>query len=129
MSQQEQAPELSMDPNALYREEVFTDRKMGTIRQMIPVSVDGQPDPKRKVLFVGQAQLLTPMGTMPLAFEIQAETLPEAVAGFPAAAKQAVEQTMKELQELRREAASSIIVPEGGAPGAGFPPGGGIQMP
>ena len=129
MSPQEQTPELNMDPNALYREEVFTDRKMGTIRQMSPVTADGQPDASRGVLFVGQAQLLTPMGAMPLAFEIQADTLAEAVAGFPAAAQQAVEQTMKELQELRREAASSIIVPEGGAPGAGFPPGGGIQVP
>ncbi|KPK40825.1 MAG: hypothetical protein AMJ69_01050 [Gammaproteobacteria bacterium SG8_47] len=128
MSPQEQAPELSMDPKALYREEVFTDRKMGTIRQMIPVSADGQPDPNRSVLFLGQAQLLTPVGAVPLAFEIEADTLAQAIAGFPAAAKQAVEQTMKELQELRREAASSIIVPEG-APGAGFPPGGGIQMP
>ena len=104
---------------------------MGTIRQMTPVTADGQPDAGRSVLFVGQAQLLTPVGTLPLAFEIPAATLAEAIDGFPAAAQQAVEQTMKELQELRREAASSIIVPDAAAPGGGFTPprGGGIQMP
>ena len=42
---------------------------------------------------------------------------------------------MQELQEMRREAASSIIVPEsgggamGGLPGGGIPGGGKIQMP
>jgi hypothetical protein len=47
-------------------------------------------------------------------------------------ANQAVEKTMQELQELRREAASSIVIPEtgggmGGLGGAGGP-GGKIQL-
>ena len=42
------------------------------------------------------------------------------VDGFGAAAREAVEQTMEELRELQREAASQIVVPKGG----GMPPGG-----
>jgi hypothetical protein len=42
---------------------------------------------------------------------------------------------MKDLQELRRQAASSIVVPQGGMgglgglPGGGMPGGGKIQIP
>ncbi len=121
-----------MDANNLYREEIFTDRRVGTLRCLTPVTVAGDDDDGRSVAWVGQTQVLTPAGAMPLNFEIAAKTLEEAVAGFPEAARQAVEDTMKQLEELRREAASSIIVPEGGAGpmgGAGGMPGGGIQMP
>jgi hypothetical protein len=52
---------------------------------------------------------------------------------FGPAAKSAIERTVKELQELRRQQASSIVVPQGGlppmGPGGGVPGGGKIQMP
>jgi len=122
-----------MDPNALYSEETFTDRRVGTIRMLTPVKVDGSADSSRKRLFVGEAQMLTPAGILPVAFEIQASTLAEAVEKFEAGARAAVERTVKELQQLRREAASSIVVPDvmpGGFPGPGGPRGGGlIQLP
>ncbi len=123
-----------MDPAELYREEVFTDRKVGTIRRLTPVKTDGSTDTERKVIYVGQAQLLTPVGSVPLAFDIDATSLEEALKRFPAAAKQAVERTLKELQELRREAASSIVIPEPGMAGGlggpgGLPGGGKIQIP
>lgn len=123
--------ELKIDPDALYREEIFTDRRAGTIRQMTPIDRNGAPDPKRKLLFVGEMQLMTPMGTLPLAFEIDAPTLAQAAEKFPELARVAMERTAKELQQLRREAASSIVVPERGAgfgPG-GLPGGGKIQLP
>jgi hypothetical protein len=131
--------EPKMDAKDLYREEVFTDRKVGTIRQLTPVKVDGTADTARPMLFVGQAQLLTTMGALPLNFEINARSLEEATQKFSDAAKVAVERTLKELQEMRREAASSIIVPEGmppggfggpgGVPGGGMPGGGKIKLP
>jgi len=37
----EQAVELRMDPGTLYREDTFTDRRVGVIRVMTPVTVDG----------------------------------------------------------------------------------------
>ncbi|MGD8785770.1 MAG: hypothetical protein PVF28_07895 [Thioalkalispiraceae bacterium] len=126
--------DIKMDAEALYREEVYTDRKMGSIRVMTPVKQDGSEDSDRSVLYVGQAQLMTPMGALPLAFEIEATSLTEAVDKYPEHAQQALDKTMEELKELRRQQASSIVVPgEGGMPPGGLPgggtPGGGIQMP
>ncbi|HWQ37932.1 MAG TPA: hypothetical protein VNM24_04855 [Burkholderiales bacterium] len=132
----EETPELKMDPANLYREEIFTDRKAGTIRVMTPVKRDGSADPARKVLYVGEAQLLTPVGALPLAFQIEANSLGEAAEKFAGAASVAVERAVKELQQLRREAASSIVLPGSGGglpPGfsgpGGLPGGGKIQLP
>jgi hypothetical protein len=119
---------LTMDPASVYREDVYTDRKAGTIRSLIPVKKDGSPDPGREAVYVGEAQILTPMGAIPVTFEIDAASLDDAVTKYAAAAKQAVERTVKEIQELRRQAASSIVIPQGGMPGA-LPGGGKIQMP
>jgi hypothetical protein len=74
--------------------------------------------------------MLTPAGALPIAFEIDANSLAQAVDRFAAAAQQAVERTVRELQELRREAASSIIVPDRPIPGLTGPPrGGGLIQP
>ncbi len=130
MAQQPQElPEIALDATGLYHEEIFSDRKAGTIRRLTPVTRDGSPDPGRPVLFSGQTQLLTPAGVLPLGFEIDAKTLDEAIQKFPAAVKVALTEAIEEARELRREAASRIVVPEvGGAgigPAPGAPPGGG----
>jgi len=127
-------PEAKMDAAALYREEIFTDRKVGTIRQLTPVKDDGSPDPARPIVFVGEAQILTAVGALPLNFEIPAKSLDEAVKKYAEAVKVAFDRAMRELQELRREAASSIVIPQGGMGGvgpAGVPgvPGGKIKLP
>ncbi len=124
-------PEIQLDSKALYREDVFTDRRAGSIRRLTPVTADGAPDPTRHVLFSGQTQLLTPAGVLPLGFEIEAATLEEALRKFPAGVKDALEQAIDEARELRREAASRIVVPEvGGAVGPGPAGGGGkIKFP
>jgi hypothetical protein len=122
-----QDSEIKMDSNSLYREEIFTDRKMGTVRVMTPVTDDGATDISRPVLYLGQTQIMTPMGTLPISFEIEASSLTEAVSKFGAGAKQAIDQAMDELKELRRQAASQIVIPEAGG---GVPGGGGkIQIP
>lgn len=108
-----------MDAQQLYHEEVFTDRKVGTIRRLTPVTADGAADGARPVIFVGQAQVMTPMGAVPISFELEASSLLAAVEKFGASADQAVQQTMRELQELRREQASSLVIPDAG--GAGLP--------
>ena len=128
----ERAGDPKMDTASLYREEIITDRKVGTLRVLTPIKSDGTADAKRETLYVGEAQLMTSVGALPINFEIGAKTLDEAVAGFGDAAKEAVERTMKDLQELRRQAASSIVVPQGGMgglPGGGMGPGGKIQIP
>jgi hypothetical protein len=122
----------SMDPAALYLEEVFTDRRIGTIRRLTPMKPDATMDVARPVLYVGETQvMMQQVGTLPIAFEIPAATLEEAAKQFGPLAKEAIDRTMKELQELRRQAASSIVVPQGGLPpiGGGMGGGGKIQMP
>jgi hypothetical protein len=122
-----------MNAADLYSEEIFTDRRVGTIQRMTPVTAEGVPDPARATLYMGQAQVMTQAGALPLSFEIPAASLAEAVEGFGAAAEKAVAETMRRLQEMRREAAGSIIVPEsgggGGGLGPGMPGGGKIQIP
>ena len=132
---EDRTTEPKMDPAALYREEIITDRKVGTIRVLTPVKTDGSQDSSRQVLYVGEAQLLTSMGAVPITFEIDAPSLGEAVKKFSENAKEAVERTVKDIQEMRRQAASSIVVPQGGMGGlggvgpGGVPGGGKIQMP
>jgi hypothetical protein len=122
--------DIKVDPNALYLEEIFTDRRVGTIRRMTPVKGDGERDQSRAVLYVGETQVLTPAGALPIGFEIGAGSLDEAAEKFGQLAKEAIERTVKELQELRRQAASSIVIPQGGLPPTGGMGGGGkIQMP
>lgn len=121
--------EGKMDLNDLWREEVITDRKVGTIRVLTPITAGGMVDAKRPVQYIGQAQILTPAGALPLSFEIPAKTLEDAVVNFAAAAQKGIEQAMEELRQLQREQASQIVIPKGPLPGGGKVGGGGIQIP
>ena len=123
-----------MDVNDLYREDMYSDRKVGTIRVLTPVKSDGTPDPARATSYVGQAQIMTPAGALPLSFEIDAKTLAEACDRFADGARVAFEETMRELQEMRRQQASSLVIPDAGTASAiagqgGLPPRGKIQIP
>lgn len=123
------AHDSNMDANNLYREEVVTDQKVGTIRVLTPITASGMVDAKRPVQFLGQASILTPGGALPLNFDIPANSLGEAVAGFAAAAQKGIEQAMEEIREYQRQQASSIVIPKGPLPGGGKMGGGGIQIP
>ena len=138
MADETGAPELRMDATSLYREDTYTDRRIGTIRVLTPVTPDGSTDLGRPVLYVGETQLLTTGGLLPLVFEIEARTLSEAIDKFSQGAEAAIERTRREIEQLRREAASQIIVPDRmpgglGGPGMGGPgmggPGGGLIRP
>jgi hypothetical protein len=117
MSSTTDGRQATMDSKQIYREETFTDRKVGTIRRLTPVTADGSDDATRQVIYVGQAQVMTPMGAVPISFELEAGSLTVAIEKFGIAAEQAVHQTMRELQEIRREQASSLVIPDaaGGA--------------
>ncbi len=120
--------DVQMEANSLYREETFTDRRVGTLQILTPVNSDGTTDSARQAVYVGQTQILTPAGALPLNFELEATSLQEAVEKFGDGAKSALSDAMQRLDEMRREAASSIIVPGSGGAGGG-PPGGGLQVP
>lgn len=132
MSTGEDLSDLRLDAVSLYREEVFTDRRVGSIHKLTPVKSDGSDDLSRKVLFEGQTTLLTPAGPLPLRFEIEADRLSDALDRFGGAAEAALERTLKEAEELRRQARSSLIVPGQGGLGLGEvrgPGGGRISRP
>ena len=74
---------------------------------------------------MGEAQIMTHMGALPISFEIKASTLSEAVASYGEAAKQGVQDTLKKLEDLREQAAHRIVTP--GSEGFQVPPQGGTS--
>ncbi len=125
MSEEQELPEIKFDTEQLYREENVTDRKAGVIRCMIPIKSDGSDDDARQRIFEGHTTIMTPMGSLPVNFTIEASSIEEAVAGFPDAAKRGIIETLEELKRMQRESQSQIVVPGQG----GGVPGSGIQMP
>ena len=100
-----------MDTANLVREETYTDQRVGSIRVLTPVQADGTPDPARSTAYIGQTQVMTQAGPLPLSFELPDGSLAEAMEGFPAAAEKAIEEAVEEIKRLQREQASSIMVP------------------
>jgi hypothetical protein len=127
----ERPGEPQMSADALYREDIFTDQRIGTVRRLTPVKSDGSDDSSRPLVFIGQATVMTPMGSLPLSFELPAKDLADAVAQFGPAAQHAIEDAARELQELRRQAASSIVIPDAGTAAGlkGMGGKGGLQIP
>ena len=103
--------DTEMDPNGLFREENFTDQKLGTIRKLVPIKADGSDDSDRETTFFGAAQVMTPMGALPLNFQLDGNTIGEAASDFAGKAQIAVEEAGRELEKMRREQASQIVVP------------------
>lgn len=132
MNQPEPRNEIQMDASSLYQERVFTDNAVGSLRELTPVTAAGEVDASRSVQYFGSTQVMTSAGPMPLSFDIEADDLAGAAAGFGDAAKESFERTMEELREMQRQQASSIVVPGSGRDpmgGMGGPGGGGIQIP
>ena len=113
--------EITMNAAGMFREETFTDNAVGTLRRLIPVGPNGEPDRTRAEQYIGSTQVMTNAGPLPLSFQIEARSISEAIAAFGAGAKAAFEQTMAELREMQRQQASSIVIP-----GAGGGLGGGV---
>jgi hypothetical protein len=118
--------EVKVETNSLYREEVFTDLRIATIRRLVPVRSDGSPDPTRNALYSAQTTLMSQAGPLPVEAPIDAASLEEAAAKFPAAIQEAVDRLIEEAREIRRREASRIVVPSAMPPGGGGVRGGGI---
>jgi len=103
--------EIKVDLNNLYREETFTDLRVATLRRMTPVKSDGSTDESRPVLFMGETQLMSARGLLPVSCPIEATTLDEAIEKFPDAVNEAVERMIEQARELQRQEASRIVVP------------------
>jgi len=115
--------QLKLDNDALYREENFSDRRTGSIQRLVPVTAEGDQDPDRTVRYVGQTQVMSPAGALPITFELDVESLAAAIDAFPEAAEKAVEETIEEIKRLQREQQSSIVMPGQGGSGMQGGPG------
>jgi len=104
----------------LYQEEVFTDLRVANIRRLTPVKPNGEIDKTREIFYVGQTQLMSPHGPMPISFPIEAKSLQQAIEKFPAVMEQFVEKIMAEAREMQRQEQSRIIVPEAGVGDSGL---------
>ena len=112
---QEAAINLVMDAENLYREESFTDMKVGAVRQLSPVKADGTPDPDRQPVYYGHTQLMSPEGPLPVSCGIEAGSLAVAMTKFPGAMKQEIENIMAQVQKAQQQAQQSkdsrIVMP------------------
>ena len=122
MAETEEQPEekgrkAKFNQQNLHQEEIFTDLTVGSIRRLTPVKPNGETDKTRPVLFVGQAQIYTQQGPMPIQFPIDAKNLQLAMEKFPAAMEEFVAHLVEQAKELQRQEQSRLIVPGSSAPG------------
>lgn len=107
--------DFQADKNNLYREESITDLKIATIRQLIPINLDGSDDTSRESLFLGSTQLGTPQGPIPMQAKLEAATLEQALDLFPKAmeeeTKKVVENLKRMQEEQKKTSDSRIIMP------------------
>jgi hypothetical protein len=113
------AAEISVDTDNLHREEVFTDLHAASIRRLTPVKADGSADSGRDVLYIGETNLMTQMGPLPVQFPIEAKSLGDAFDQFAEGVKGAVERLNERAKEMVREESSRIVVPGAAPPGPG----------
>ena len=102
---------LKLNINELYREESFTDMKVGAIRVLTPVTADGNPDEGRKPMFIGQTQLMSPNGPLPVSCIIEAGSLQDAAEKFPDAVAKEVDRIVALAQKAEEKENSRIVVP------------------
>ena len=103
--------ELVFDKNNLYKEKTYTDLKTGSIKQLTPVKSDGTKDENRTPMFMGQTQMMSPSGPLPIQCMIEANNLEEAADKFPEAINATVEKIIEEAKKARQKEASRIVVP------------------
>lgn len=106
------ASDIKVDLGNLYREETFTDLKLGWIRRLTPVKPDGSKDESREYLFIGQTQLVTPQGPVPVQCQIPEKTLEEAIEKFPEIMEQTMQKMIGDAIRRQTQAASSTSSPE-----------------
>jgi len=103
--------DLSVKQDNLYLEESFSDLDMASIRRLTPVKPNGLKDKRRKQIFVGHLNIMTPQGPIPIQSAIDAKNLKEAMEMYPGAMKAALKKMQEEVEKLKEKQESRIIVP------------------
>ena len=112
--------QIQIDTKNLYREEMITDLKVGSLQCLIPVHTDGTNDKSRPMKFVGQTQIMSQAGPLPIQAPIEATTMAEAIKKFPDAVRSSVEKLVNEAKEYQRQESSRIVIPGSDQTGRGL---------
>jgi len=119
VTDQKIAAEITVDVENLHREEVFSDLQAASVRRLTPVTADGSTDTRRDVIYIGETNLMTQMGPLPVQFPIEAKSLEDAFSQFAEGVKGAIERLNERAKEMVREESSRIVVPGAAPPGMG----------
>ena len=112
MEDQPTIENIKIDADNLWKEENFTDLKVGSIRKLTPIKPDGTEDESRKATFSATTNVMTPGGALPISGEIDASTLAEAIEKFPEAVNAALQQLQEDMIKYQQEQASRIVTPD-----------------
>ena len=112
MSETIKLDDLKVDAANLYREEVFSDLRVATIRRLTPIKADGTNDDSRPTMFSVETQILTPQGLVPVHAPVEAADLADAIEKFPQAIQAGLDRMIEEAREIRRQSANRIVTPQ-----------------
>ncbi|NCC60355.1 MAG: cytoplasmic protein [Verrucomicrobiae bacterium] len=94
--------DVRLDKDNLYREETYTDLKIGSLHKLIPIKLDGSADASREAVFTARTQIMSPAGPLPVQAELEAHTIEAAIEEFPAAIRDAVEEMVQQAQQMQQ---------------------------
>jgi len=112
MSKENTLEDIKIDGFNLWKEENITDLKVGNIRRMTPIKLDGTEDDARTATYSATTNIMTPNGALPISGEIEATNLEEAVEKFPEAINAAVKKLQEEMIRMQKEQANKIVTPD-----------------
>ena len=112
MAEEQSLENIKIDGSNLWKEETITDLKVGSIRKLTPIKLDGSEDEARQATYSATTNIMTPGGALPISGEIEAASLEEAVEKFPEAINAAVKQLQDDMVRMQQEQASKIVTPD-----------------
>jgi hypothetical protein len=112
MSEENTLENVKIDGSNLWKEEHITDLKVGNIRKLTPIKLDGSEDDARTATYSATTNIMTPNGALPISGEIEATNLADAVEKFPVAINAAVKKLQEEMIRMQQEQANKIVTPD-----------------
>ena len=112
MAEENALENIQIDGSNLWKEEHITDLKVGNIRKLTPIKLDGTEDEARTATYSATTNIMTPSGALPISGEIEATNLAEAVEKFPVAINAAVKKLQEEMVRMQQEQANKIVTPD-----------------
>jgi hypothetical protein len=112
MADENSIENITIDGTNLWKEETITDLKVGSIRKLTPINLDGTEDESRQSTFSATTNVMTPGGALPISGEIAATNLEEAVENFNDAINTAIQKLQEDMIKMQQEQANKIVTPD-----------------